>query len=158
MLLLASLLLTACSGSAGALPAGSPSAPAGGMSQGLIAYAAADGIGVLDPTNGKSAIVAPLPAGGAFRVAGPVWGPAPGLDHPVLYFTIHDDRPPERRTTAGVVPYDWLFRVDPFSGTIDPIAASMDSTSEGRSAWSPTLTTSVSASDAARLTRSTPLT
>ena len=131
MLLLASLLLTACSGSAGAPPAGSPSASAGGMSQGLIAYAAAAGIGVLDPTNGKSAIVAPLPAGGAFRVAGPVWGPAPGLDHPVLYFTIHDDRPPERRTTAGVVPYDWLFRVDPFSGTIDPIAASMDSTSEG---------------------------
>ncbi|HYS98743.1 MAG TPA: hypothetical protein VEM94_10105 [Candidatus Dormibacteraeota bacterium] len=101
------------------------------MSQGLIAYAAAAGIGVLDPTNGKSTIVAPLPAGGAFRVAGPVWGPAPGLNHPVLYFTIHDDRPPERRTTAGVVPYDWLFRVDPFAGTIDPIAASMDSTSEG---------------------------
>src|SRR5256712_7355262 len=101
------------------------------MSQGLIAYAAAAGIGVLDPTNGKSTIVAPLPAEGAFRVAGPVWGPAPGLDHPVLYFTIHDDRPPERRTTAGVVPYDWLFRVDPFSGTIHPIAPSMDSTSRG---------------------------
>src|SRR2546428_11075517 len=101
------------------------------MSQGLIAYAAAAGIGVLDPTNGKSTIVAPLPAGGAFRVAGPVWGPAPGLDHPVLYFTIHDDRPPERRTTAGGVPHDWLFCVDPFARPNDPIAASVDSTSGG---------------------------
>src|SRR5205823_13576699 len=48
-----------------------------------------------------------------------------------LYFTGHDDRPAERRTTAGVVPYDWLFRVDPFAGTIEPIAASQDSQSNG---------------------------
>src|SRR5207237_5471404 len=108
-----------------------PSAAAGGMSQGLIDYAAAAGIGVLDPTNGKSTIVAPLPAAGAFRVAGPVWGPAPGHDHPVLYFTIHDDRPPERRTTAGVVPYDWLFRADPFTGSVVPLGASADFESEG---------------------------
>jgi hypothetical protein len=60
-----------------------------------------------------------------------VWAPAPKVDHPVIYFTVHDDRPAERRTTAGVVPYDWLFRVDPFAGTIEPVAASQDSTSEG---------------------------
>src|SRR5258708_478220 len=71
------------------------------------------------------------PAGAAFRVAGPVWGSAPGVAYPVVYFTIHDDRPAERRTTPGVVPYDWLFRVDPFTGTIEPVAASQDSQSEG---------------------------
>jgi hypothetical protein len=49
----------------------------------------------------------------------------------VLYFTIHDDRPAEGRTTAGVVPYDWLFRADPFTGAIEPLAASQDSQSEG---------------------------
>lgn len=102
-----------------------------GLTQGLIAYAGDQGVGVLDPATGKSTILALLPGGGAFRVAGPVWGPAAGFTHPVLYFTIHDDRPAEGRTTAGVVPYDWIFRVDPFTGAIDPIAASMDSQSEG---------------------------
>jgi len=97
----------------------------------LITYAADGGVGVLDPTTGKAVLVAPLPAGGAFRVAGPVWGPAPGLSYPVIYFTIHDDRPAESRNSPGVVPYDWLFRVDPFTGHIDPIAASADSQSEG---------------------------
>jgi hypothetical protein len=97
----------------------------------LIGYVADQGVGVLDPATGKSTIVAPMPAGAAFRVAGPVWGPAPGVDYPVLYFTIHDDRPAEKRTTAGVVPYDWLFRVDPFTGVIEPLAASQDSQSEG---------------------------
>src|SRR5256712_13686801 len=101
------------------------------MSQGLIAYAAAAGIGVLDPTNGKSTIVAPLPAEGAFRVAGPVWGPAPGLDHPVLYFTIHDDRPPERRTTAGVVPSCWLFCGGPFARANHPLAPRRGTASAG---------------------------
>jgi hypothetical protein len=96
----------------------------------LIAYAADQGVGILDPATGKSTIVAPL-APGAFRVGGPVWAPAPNVSHPVLYFTVHDDRPAERRTTAGVVPYDWLFRVDPFAGTIEPVAASQDSQSEG---------------------------
>ena len=109
----------------------SPSAITGGLTKGLMAFVADAGVGVIDPATGKSTILAPLPAGGAFRVAGPVWGPAPGVTHPVLYFTVHDDRPAERRTTTGVVPYDWIFRVDPFSGAIDPIAASMDSQSEG---------------------------
>ena len=75
--------------------------------------------------------MAPLPAGGAFRASGPVWGPDPERAYPVLYFTIHDDRPAERRDTAGVVPYNWLFRVDPFTGVIDPLGASQDSQSEG---------------------------
>lgn len=109
----------------------SPTPLTGGLTQGLIAYVVDQGVGVLDPATGKSTIVAPLPAGGAFRVAGPVWGPAPDVPYPVIYFTIHDDRPAESRTTPGVVPYDWLFRVDPFTGAISPIAASQDSQSEG---------------------------
>ena len=124
------VLLAACSGSHSAPPAHSPTPLTGGLTGGLIAYVADQGVGVLDPASGKSTIVAPLPPG-AFRVAGPVWAPAHGIDHPVLYFTVHDDRPAESRNTSGVVPYDWLFRVDPFTGTIDPIAASQDSQSEG---------------------------
>ena len=127
--LAAALVLASCSGKTAA-PVASPSPLAGGLARGLIAYVADGGVGVLDPASGKSTIVAPLQAG-LFRVAGPVWAPAPNVDHPVLYFTVHDDRPAERRTTAGVVPYDWLFRVDPFAGTIEPIAASQDSQSEG---------------------------
>ena len=109
----------------------SPTPLTGGLALGLIAYAVDQGVGVLDPATGKSTIVAPLPAGGAFRVAGPVWGPAPGVSYPVIYFTIHDDRPAESGNTPGVVPYDWLFRVDPFTGAIDPVAASEDFQSEG---------------------------
>jgi hypothetical protein len=126
----AAILFAACTSSASAPPTKSPSPLVGGLTNGLIAYVADQGVGVLDPATGKSTIVAPV-APGAFRVAGPVWAPAPNLNHPVLYFTLHDDRPAETRNTSGVVPYDWLFRVDPFAGTIDPIAASQDSASEG---------------------------
>ena len=121
---------SACGGG-GTVVVASPSPLTGALTQGLIAYVADQGVGVLDPATGKATIVAPMPAGAAFRVAGPVWGSAPGVEYPVLYFTIHDDRPAERRTTAGVVPYDWMFRVDPFTGAIQPIAASQDSQSEG---------------------------
>lgn len=124
------VLLVACGGSASAPPAKSPSPLSGGLADGLIGYVADQGVGVLDPSTGKSTIVAPVPPG-AFRLAGPVWAPAPKLDHPVLYFTLHDDRPAETRNTSGVVPYDWLFQVDPFAGTIEPVAASQDSASEG---------------------------
>ncbi len=96
-----------------------------------MAYVSSSGVGVIDPGTGKSAVVAPLPQAGAFRVAGPVWGPAPDVGYPVIYFAIHDDRPAERRTSPGVVPYDWLFRVDPFKGTIEPLAAGADFESEG---------------------------
>lgn len=120
----------ACGGG-GTTSVKSPSPLAGGLAQGLIGYVADKGVGVLDPATGQSTILAPLPAGAAFRVSGPVWGPAPGIAYPVLYFTIHDDRPAEGRTTPGVVPYDWIFRVDPFTGVIDPLAASQDSSSEG---------------------------
>lgn len=125
------MLLAAACGGGTQTAVHSPTPISGGLSKGLIAYVAGQGIGVLDPATGKAAIVAPLPAGGAFRVAGPVWAPAPGVPYPVLYFTIHDDRPAERRTTAGVVPYDWLFRVDPFTGVVEPLAASPDAQSEG---------------------------
>jgi hypothetical protein len=109
----------------------SPTPITGGLTQGLIAYVADQGVGVVDPATGKATVLAPLPGAGAFRVAGPVWGPAPGVAHPVIYFTVHDDRTAEGRTTSGVVPYDWIFRVDPFTGVIEPIAASLDSQSEG---------------------------
>ena len=130
LVLIAAFVLAACSGSTSA-PQHSPSPIAGALNDGLIAYVSSQGVGVIDPGTGKSAVVAPLPQGGAFRVAGPVWGPAPDLAYPVIYFAIHDDRPPERRTSPGVVPYDWLFRVDPFKGTIEPLAAGADFESEG---------------------------
>jgi hypothetical protein len=123
------VLLAACS-SSGPAAVHSPSPVTGGLTQGLIAYAADQGIGVMDPATGKGTIVAPLQPG-TFRVAGPVWGPTPEASYPVLYFTVHDDRSAEGRTTAGVVPYDWIFRVDPFTGVIEPVAANQDSQSEG---------------------------
>jgi hypothetical protein len=125
------VLAASCAGSSTPVAEVTPSPVEGALGQGLIAYVAANGLGVLDPTTGKSMVVAPLPAAGAFGISGPVWAPAPGLSYPVLYFTIHDDRPAEQRLTAGVVPYDWLFRVDPFAGTITPLAASYDFQSEG---------------------------
>ena len=123
------VIVAACASGSPPVAEQSPSPLEGG--QGLIAYVAATGIGVLDPASGKSTQVVSLPAGGAFRISGPVWAPAPGLTYPVLYFTVHDDRPAERRTSSGVVPYDWLFRVDPFAGVITPLAASYDFQSEG---------------------------
>ncbi|HEX2647995.1 MAG TPA: hypothetical protein VHO95_12280, partial [Candidatus Dormibacteraeota bacterium] len=123
-------LVCACMGGGSGANSRASSSRVASAAQGLIAFAADQGIGVLDPASGKSMIVAPMQAG-TFRVAGPVWGPAPDADHPVVYFTVHDDRPTENRTSAGVVPYDWIFRVDPFAGTIAPIAASWDSQSEG---------------------------
>lgn len=125
------LLATACGGGVAPTAARTPSPVQGALSGGLLAYLGDKGIGVLDPSTGKSMLVAPLPAGAAFRASGPVWAPAPGLSYPVLYFTVHDDRPAERRTSAGVIPYDWLFRVDPFTGVIEPLAASADLQSEG---------------------------
>jgi hypothetical protein len=130
-LALALLLASACSGGGTAGVVHSPSPVQGALSGGLVAYLSDKGVGVLDPATGKNTLVAPLPAGAAFRASGPVWAPAPGVPYPVLYFTIHDDRPAERRTTSGVVPYDWLFRADPFTGAIEPLAASMDQQSEG---------------------------
>jgi hypothetical protein len=125
------VLVAACADSAAPVAEVTPSPVEGALGQGLIAYVAGNGLGVLDPATGKNTLVAPLPRGGAFRITGPVWAPAPGLTYPVLYFTIHDDRPAEQRTTPGVLPYDWLFRVDPFAGKIAPLAASYDFQSEG---------------------------
>jgi hypothetical protein len=125
------VLGVACRGDSPTTALRSPSPIAGSLDAGLIAYVADQGVGVLDPATGKATIVAPLPGGGAFRAAGPVWAPAPDLGYPVIYFTIHDDRPAERRESPGVVPYDWIFRADPFLGTVDPVASSFDSQSEG---------------------------
>ena len=131
ILLAAAFTAAACGGSTTAVSQHTPSPIAGALSDGLLAYVSSAGIGVLDPNTGKSTIVAPLPPAGTFRVSGPVWAPAPDVAYPVIYFTIHDDRPAERRTSPGVVPYDWLFRVDPFRGTIEPLGASADFESEG---------------------------
>lgn len=131
LLLTALLAVAACGGASTAVEQHSPSPLAGALSNGLLAFVSAQGVGVIDPATGKSTIVAPLPPGQAFRVAGPVWAPAPDLTYPVIYFAVHDDRPPERRTSPGVVPYDWLFRVDPFKGTVEPLGASADFESEG---------------------------
>src|SRR5438445_11745614 len=129
-LMMAVLLLAACSGSSAAPPVHSPSPLAGGLVHGLIAYVADQSVGVLDPATGKSTLVAPLPPG-AFRVSGPVWGPAPGVSHPVLYFTRHDDRGAETRTATGDVPYDWLFRVHPFADAIFQMTHSHVCSGEG---------------------------
>src|SRR5260370_8447150 len=103
----------------------------GALTEGLIAYLSDKGVGVLDPTSGKSTLVAPLPAGGAFRISGPVWAPPPGVPYPVLYFTIHDDRPAERRTTPpGGVPPDSLFRPDPPPPPSPPFPAPPDPPSQ----------------------------
>src|SRR5260370_41863602 len=83
---LAIILASACGGGAPGVTH-SPSSVQGALSDGLIAYLSAKGVGVLDPTSGKSTLVAPLPAGGAFRVSGPRWAPAPGVPYPVLHFT-----------------------------------------------------------------------
>jgi hypothetical protein len=129
----AAVILTAaaCGGSPTPTTVQTPSPVEGTMTQGLMAYVTGNAVGILDPATGKSMTVAPLPAGSAFRISGPVWAPAPGLSYPVIYFTVHDDRPIESRTSSGVVPYDWLFRVDPFAGVISPVAASYDFQSEG---------------------------
>lgn len=131
VLAFAFVLSAACSGAVPAVSSHSPSPVQGALTGGLIAYLGDKGVGVLDPSTGRSMLVAPLPAGSAFRASGPIWAPAPGLSYPVLYFTIHDDRPAEQRTTTGVVPYDWLFRADPFTGTTEPLAAAADLQSEG---------------------------
>ena len=122
--------LAACTSSSTRGGAASAVRTAASATQGLLAFASDHGVGVLDPATGKSTMVAPMTPG-TFRVSGPVWAPARGLAYPVIYFTVHDDRTPESRNTTGVVPYDWIFRVDPFSGTIEPVAASQDAISEG---------------------------
>jgi hypothetical protein len=126
-------LLAGASCSGGGGQTGTPHTPSpvsGALNGGLIAAVANGGIAAIDPQTGKTTPVVPIPSG-AFSVSGPVWAPAPGLPYPVIYFAIHDDRPAETRTSSGVVPYDWLFRADPFTGTIEPVAASYDNTSEG---------------------------
>src|SRR5258707_2477733 len=87
---LATILASACGGGAPVVTH-SPSSVQGALSDGLIAYLSDKGVGVLDPTSGKSTLVAPLPAGGAFRVSRPGWAPAPGVPDSLLDFTIHDE-------------------------------------------------------------------
>src|SRR5260370_25914827 len=94
--------ITACGG--GPVAVSSPSPLTGGLTQGLIGYVADQGVGGLDPATRKSTVVAPMPAGAAFPVPRPLWGPPPGAASPVLYFTIHDHPAPRRRTAPSVLP------------------------------------------------------
>ncbi len=130
LFVLAALALGACGGGSSSVAAHTPTPVAGALSSGLIAYGSSSGIGVIDPSSGKSVSVIPM-APGAFRLAGPVWGPAPGIPYPVIYFAIHDDRAMESRSNPGVIPYDWLFRADPFTGQLTPLGAAADFESEG---------------------------
>jgi len=124
------IVVAACASGSTSLasPPASPPLP-NALKSGLIGYASAQGVGVLDPGTGKTLLVAPMT--GQLHVSGPVWGPAPRKRYPVLYFAVHDDRPVDTRGAAGVVPYDWLFRADPFSGSLEPLAATNDPTTEG---------------------------
>lgn len=128
--LVIAVVLGACATTTAPVASHTPTPLAGALSQGLIAYASNGGIGVLDPQTGKTVQIVTL-APGAFRVAGPVWAHAPGLAYPVIYFAIHDNRPMESRNTSGVIPYDWIFRADPFTGDLTPLAAQADLESEG---------------------------
>src|SRR2546427_907812 len=110
LVLIAAFVLAACSGSTSA-PQHSPSPIAGALNDGLIAYVSSQGVGVIDPGTGKSAVVAPLPQGGAFRVAGSGWGAPPPPPDPALFFSIHPYPPPARRTNPPRGPHDRLFRV-----------------------------------------------
>jgi hypothetical protein len=130
VLLAIAIVAGACASTSNPVAPVTPSPVAGALGQGLIAYASGTGIGVIDPISGKSTQLAALPPG-AFRVAGPVWAPAPEVAYPVIYFAIHDDRPMESRNTSGVIPYDWIFRADPFTGQLTPLGAQADLESEG---------------------------
>src|ERR1700687_1807365 len=73
----------------------SPSPVAGALTGGLIAFVADQGVGVLDPATGKTTIVAPMPAGAAFRGGGPVVGPLAWA--PLSSALFHDPRRPPGR-------------------------------------------------------------
>ena len=108
----------------------SPGPTEGGLTQGLSHTLPPAVSACSTPPPGKRPRSRPS---GRRRVQGfrPGLGAGARLSYPVLYFTVHDDRPAESRLTAGIVPYDWLFRVDPFAGVITPLAASYDFQSEG---------------------------
>src|SRR5260370_34275021 len=74
---LALILATACSGGTPVVGTHSPSPVQGALRGGLIGYPGDQGGGGLDPTTGKSALVAPPPPGGAFPASAPAWAPAP---------------------------------------------------------------------------------
>jgi hypothetical protein len=65
----------------------------------------------------------PVPA---YGFSGPVWGPAPGGGRPDLYFSV-------QQASSGAPSYDWVFRGDPWTGTLGALAAIYDPTSSGPS-------------------------
>ncbi len=87
----------------------------------LIAFLDQAGIGVLDPANGGWSMLAQFPVP-KYGFSGPVWGPAPGGGRPDLYFSVKQ-RPF----------YDWVFRADPWAGTLSTLAALNDPATGGPS-------------------------
>jgi hypothetical protein len=150
------LLAASCGGGSGTpVAVQSPSPVEGALTQGLIAYVASTGVGVLDPATGKATVVA-LSAG-ALPVFGATAGhPLQASTYPVLSRSkTIGGREPEiewRRAIRLVVPSR------PFAGVTTPLGASFDIQSEVHSGWPPTTTTSRSRSGAARPTRSIPWT
>src|SRR5260370_12741687 len=114
LVLIAAFVLAACSGSTSA-PQHSPSPIAGALNDGLIAYVSSQGVGVIDPGTGKSLVVAPLPQGGAFRVAGPAWGPPPPPPQPPLLFPRPTHRAPTRPSRPPRRPFQRASQCSPFS-------------------------------------------
>lgn len=113
-----------------------PSAQAtAGSPDGLVTFLDRGGIEVADPVSGTVRLVVPLPSPvlgnsttGTYMVNGPVWGSAPGIAHPVIYFVLHG-----LNTTTGPVMadrYDVFFRADPFTGELSVIDANPDATGE----------------------------
>ncbi len=116
----------------------STSASAAGSPSGLLAFLDRQGIEVADPLSGQVRLVVPIPspvlgksAEGSYMVNGPVWGAAPGVAHPVIYFAL---------AGAGSVPHygDVFFRADPFTGQLTVIDAIADVTGQTEGlAWMP---------------------
>jgi hypothetical protein len=111
------------------------------LSNGLIGYQNGSGIGVIDPITGQHRILLRVPANSLpldvshpgqqsrpFRVEGPVWGPSPGSRLPSLYFSLYDDRKWE---TDSLAHYSWLFRANPFTGSLQPLAVRVAITDDG---------------------------
>ncbi len=80
------------------------------LSGGILAYAGERGIGLLDPTDGRSRLLVTAPRQQQAYMVSPSWISWPGSSRPSLIFS------------AGTNHHNgWLFRADPFAGTVRPV-------------------------------------
>ena len=111
-------------------PISAPGTP--GAPNGLLTFVDNNGIEVADPVSGSVRLVVPIPSpalgspsggspAGSYLVNGPVWGTAPGISHPVIYFVLH-------KLNSQGSSNDVFFRVDPFTGQLSVIASVPDAT------------------------------